>query len=76
MRVRSFVDKVFMDYQEVTSGEKNVLFKMKELWFYLGDLFTDSAPYIKKIRKAQNFHAYLEAVEALFEEQEIRCGNS
>lgn len=71
-RVRLFVDKLLADYGEVTSGDKNVLFKMKELWFYLGELFTDNTRYMKKIKKAQNMKSYLEAVDTLFEEQELK----
>lgn len=69
--LRRFHDKLFEDYGEAIPGEKNVLFKMKELWTYLGHTFTDSTPYMKKIKKAQNFTAYVEAVERLFEEQQI-----
>lgn len=71
-RVRLFVDKLLADYTEVSGGERNVLFKMKELWFYLGEAFTDSSRYMNQIKKAQNMSAYLEAVDALFAEQELR----
>lgn len=73
-QIRKFHDKLFEDYRRVIPGERNVLFKMKELWFYLGELFTDSSPYLKKIKKSQHFDCYIEAVDQLFLEQEIFRG--
>ncbi len=58
-------------YQEVLSGQRNVLFKMKELWVYLGSLFENHEKYAKKIRKAQTLAAYRKAVDDLFAEQEL-----
>lgn len=68
---RAFHDRLVRDYQVVMSGDKNVLFKMKELWSYLSCSFTNSDKYIKKIRKAERLGDYLAVVDALFAEQEI-----
>ena len=54
------------------SGDKNVLFKMKELWFYLAWSFTNTEKYEKKIRKAQHLSDYRLVVKQLFFEQELR----
>ena len=70
-RIKAFHDKIYTDYQEVLFGEKNVLFKMKELWSYMIQIFTDHKKYGKKIKKAQKLAAYESAVEMLFHEQEI-----
>ena len=48
-----------------------MLFKMKELWVYLGSLFENHEKYAKKIRKAQTLAAYRKAVDDLFAEQEL-----
>lgn len=69
--LRRFHDEIYEGYQKELSGERPVLFKMKELWGYLAPLFTDSKKYAKKIRKAVHFTAYEETVQALFAEQEI-----
>ena len=53
------------------SGEKNVLFKMKEMWFYMMNLFPDAARAGKKIRKAQHFGEYEAAVSELFREYRV-----
>ena len=46
-------------------GDRNVLFKMKELWFYQIRQFEDAEKYGKKIKKAQRLSEYEEAVEEL-----------
>ena len=53
------------------SGERNVLFKMKESWFYMIYMFSNHEKYAKKIKKAQRLSDYELAVESLFREQEI-----
>ena len=64
-KLRAFHDQIFQDYQEVSSGDKNVLFKMKELWCYLGTLFQDKEKQLKKIRKAEKLDRYEVAVEEI-----------
>ncbi len=72
--LKAFHDKLYEGYQEIMSGERNVLFKMKESWFYMMHIFSDSEKYTKKIRKAQKLRDYEIAVNSLFEEQEIVKG--
>lgn len=60
------------DYRTVMSGEKNVLFKMKELWFYMSQDFTQSQQYWKKMKKAQKLSDFETAVNALCLEQKLR----
>ena len=64
-KLRAFHDQIFQDYQEVSSGDKNVLFKMKELWYYLGTLFPNKEKQLKKIRKAEKLDRYEAAVEEI-----------
>lgn len=68
---RAFHDRLVADYKEVMSGDKNVLFKMKELWSYLAYSFSNPEKYIKKIRKADRMCDYLAVVDGLFAEQEL-----
>lgn len=70
-QLKAFHDEVYQGYQRVMSGERNPLFRMKELWFYMGTLFTDSDKYLKKIKKAERFCDYEAAVLGLFREQEL-----
>ena len=65
-RLRAFHDQIYEDYQEVSCGDKNVLFKMKELWCYLGMLFPGEDKLLKKIRKAEKLGKYEAIVDELF----------
>lgn len=69
--LKSFHDRLYHDYMELFSGDKNVLFKMKEIWSYMADSFADSGKYAKKIRKAQRSADYEAAVNALFRDCEL-----
>lgn len=69
--LRKFHDKIYCDYRELLSGDRNVLFRMKELWNYMCPLFTDYEKYAKKIKKAQNCREYDAAISGLFAEQEL-----
>lgn len=68
--LKAFHDEILTGYRNLLSGEKNVLFKMKELWFYLIHIFSDSERYAKKIKKAQKLSAYEAVVGDLF----AQCG--
>lgn len=72
--LRKFLENVCQDYQEVFSGDRNTLFKMKELWFYMIHMFSDSSKYAKKIRKAEKLSDYEAAVSSLFIEQNLVKG--
>lgn len=65
-RLYAFHNKLVAGYQEEMSGEKNVLFKMKELWFYLDTQFTGIEKPLKKIKKANSLIEYQAAVSAIF----------
>ena len=69
--LKDFHDKIYEDYKEILFGDRNVLFKMKELWFYMMPMFSNNAKYAKKIRKSERLYDYDEAVLSLFREQDI-----
>jgi len=71
-RFRAFHDEVLSGYQQVISGDRNVLFKMKELWAYLIQSFDAGDKHVKKIRKAQNLFDYQSAVNALFRDLNLK----
>lgn len=69
---RKFHDKIYEDYKELLLGdERNVLFRMKELWNYFAGSFSNASKYVKKIKKSQHFTSYEAVVSALFREQEL-----
>ena len=63
---RSFHDEILEGYREIMSGDRNALFKMKELWSYQMTLFPGCEKQAKKIRKAGTMDSYLAAVDELF----------
>lgn len=69
--LRRFHDCLYEGYQEVLSGSRPTLFKMKELWGFLAPVFTNYEKYAKKIKKSEKLNAYESAVDALFSEQEL-----
>lgn len=70
--LRSFHNMIYEEYQRISSGDRNVLFKMKELWFYMANLFPDSDKLMKKIKKSEKLKDYEKAVETLFETSALR----
>lgn len=64
--LRSFHDRIYSDYQETLSGDRALLFKMKELWCYELTLFPGSEKIGKKLKKAQKKSEYEQAVGELF----------
>lgn len=67
-RWQEFHNRLYSDYKEVLSGDRNVLFKMKELWSYMLPMFSDNKKYAKKIKKAERLSDYELAVSNLFYE--------
>lgn len=65
-KVKDFHDALLEAYIEEMSGDRNVLFKMKELWFYLWDSFDGSKQLIKKLKKSGSVSEYFQIVEEIF----------
>lgn len=70
-RLLLFHDEILSGYEETISGDRNVLFKMKELWPYLLPNFQDSKKWGKAIGKSQHIAEYKSAVNALFQNCEL-----
>lgn len=62
----SFHQMIYEEYQKISSGERNTLFKMKELWFYMSSLFEQPEKYMKKIKKSERLRDYESAVQHLY----------
>lgn len=69
--LKAFHNKLYKDYSSVLFGERNILFKMKALWFYMICMFSNNTKYAKKIKKAERLYDYEAAVSCLFNEQEL-----
>lgn len=68
LEMKAFHDAILRGYKEILSGDNNVLFKMKELWFYMIHMFVESDKYAKKIRKTDRLSDYEIVVANLFQE--------
>ena len=65
-QLQRFHDLLLEGYRETISGDRNVLFKMKEFWSYFGKNFPGKEKELKKIRKAQKLTVYREITASLF----------
>lgn len=70
-KLKEYHDRLYTGYREALGSGKDALFKMKELWSYLGKEFADAEKYLKKIRKSNRPDEYVSAVERLFESCEL-----
>ena len=67
----AFHQELLEGYCREMSGDRNVLFKMKELWAYMIHLFPDAGGYAKKLRKASRVTEYSLWVNRLLAEREL-----
>lgn len=73
-KMRKFHDIIYKEYKQIYSGEKNILFRMKELWCYMLFMFCKHEKCGKKIKKSMNLLEYEAAVSGLFRECELDSG--
>lgn len=69
--LKAFHDEILEGYRKVMSGDKNTLYKMKEIWVYLGERFPEerypgAGKLLKKIKKASSVSEYQLAADQLF----------
>lgn len=67
-RLRQFHDALLEAYGERMSGDRNVLFRMKELWAHMIVQFPGCPKLEKRIKKSACLSEYTEAVNELFKE--------
>ncbi len=72
IREEAFLEELCQSYEEVMSGEKNVLFKMKEIWSFMLPRFPEGKRIGKKIKKTSCLREYRMLVKELFQEERER----
>lgn len=72
--LKDFHDEILNKYIGLFNEDRNAMFRMKELWWYMIYIFSDNKKYAKRIKKSQNLRDYSDAVSSLFVEQEIIDG--
>ena len=66
-KLKKFHDRLLQGYLEQMNGDgNNVLFKMKELWGFLGRQFPEQEKLVKKLVKANKIGEYEELANRLF----------
>lgn len=64
-RFRAFHDELIEEYSDYMYGEKPVLYKMKELWFYMMSMFPGNEKLEKKIKKTNSLDEYRSYMDEL-----------
>lgn len=72
--MKAFHDRLCEAYRSLYSGDRPVLGKMKELWFYMAPLFDSPEKPLKAIRKAKTLDVYSDASAALFRDCDLIPG--
>lgn len=72
--LKRFHQMIYEGYRQIMSGDRNVLFKMKELWACMIQIFSDNGKYIKRIKKSQRLEEYETAAAAVFRDLDILEG--
>ncbi|MBR2403155.1 MAG: tRNA-dihydrouridine synthase family protein [Lachnospiraceae bacterium] len=57
-KIQAFHDELYAGYQQLLGGDRNVLFKMKELWSYLIFSFPEKENQLKKLNKLKTCAEY------------------
>jgi tRNA-dihydrouridine synthase len=65
--LRAFHDELYHTYLTVFASQRNTVYHMKEVWFYLSRLFEGAEKPMKQIRKAADSAAYQRGVDAIFQ---------
>ena len=66
-RLRAFHDELLLSYRDQMSGDRNVLFKMKEIWSYLLLSFPEKKKAGKRLMKAVRMEDYRAAVNEILD---------
>lgn len=72
--LKDFHDCLYEGYREIMYGETPHLFKMKEVWGFMIDMFADNKKFAKKIRKTQHLKDYEKIIEEMFDTLDIADG--
>ena len=62
----NFANDLYKGYKEIMSGDRNVLFKLKEFWIYFSKNFEEPDKVLKMVRKADTCIQYEVAVGRIF----------
>jgi len=55
---KKFNLEILNEYDKIMSGKKNSLFRIKELWFYMSNIFTEPQKTLRKVQKCKTLGEY------------------
>ena len=64
-KLREFHERLYLANREIMPGERNVLYKMKEVWTHWGESFPEKGKLLKKLRKCTRTAEYESLVEEI-----------
>ena len=65
-KLKAFMDELLRGYEEIMSGDLHTLFKMKEVWVYLGEFFPGEEKLLKRIKKSNSTAEYKAVLRELW----------
>jgi tRNA-dihydrouridine synthase len=65
-QLRAFHDEIMDGYRTIFSGERDLVFHMKEIWFYLTNCFPERDRRLKQIQKCQTLAEYRLIMQQIF----------
>lgn len=65
-KIKAFHDSIYEEYKTILFGDRNLLFRMKEIWLYMIELFEESEKKMKKIRKTTTCAEYEQVIDSIF----------
>lgn len=71
VELRDMHDRLYNGYQEYLYGDTNLLYRMKEYWYYMIHSFYENKKWNKKLRKVTTLSVYNEIVDEIFGTLEI-----
>ena len=66
VKLKQFMEELCLGYEAIMSGELHTLFKMKEVWVYLGEFFPGEEKLMKKIKKSNSTAEYKAVLRELW----------
>jgi tRNA-dihydrouridine synthase len=69
---REFHERLIQGFRERGLDDGNILYRMKELWFYQIHLFPDSERYAKKLKKVRKLSEYNQIVAELLTARDVQ----
>ena len=70
--LRSYHDKLYFEYKQNMPNEKVLIYKMKEVWAYMLDLFDDDGTYLRLFKQSSTLSQYNVFVNRIFRECPFR----